>query len=75
MPFNLGVAAAAHHEEAIMLRWAVIFFLISVIAAFFGFTDVAAGAAEIAKVLFYIFVAIFVVFLILGLTVAEKLRA
>jgi len=58
-----------------MLRWAVIFFLISVIAAFFGFTDVAAGAAEIAKVLFYIFVAVFVVFLILGLTVAEKLRA
>jgi len=45
------------------------------IAAFFGFTDVAAGAAEIAKVLFYIFVAIFVVFLVLGLTVAEKLRA
>ncbi|TLY16526.1 MAG: DUF1328 domain-containing protein [Nitrospirae bacterium] len=58
-----------------MLRWAVIFFLISMIAAFFGFTDVAAGAAEIAKVLFYIFVAIFVVFLVLGLTVAEKLRA
>ena len=58
-----------------MLRWAVIFFLISVIAAFFGFTDVAAGAAEIVKVLFYIFVAIFVVFLVLGLTVAEKLRA
>ena len=58
-----------------MLRWAVIFFLISMIAAFFGFTDVAAGAAEIAKVLFYIFVAIFVVFLILGLTVTEKLRA
>jgi len=58
-----------------MLRWAVIFFLISVIGAFFGLSDVAAGAAEIAKVLFYIFVAIFVVFLILGLTVAEKLRA
>jgi len=58
-----------------MLRWAVIFFLISMIAAFFGFTDVSAGAAEIAKVLFYIFVAIFVVFLVLGLTVAEKLRA
>ena len=58
-----------------MLRWAVIFFLISMIAAFFGFTDVAAGAAEIAKVLFYIFVAIFVVFLVLGLTVAEKLKA
>lgn len=58
-----------------MLRWAVIFFVISMIAAFFGFTDVAAGAAEIAKVLFYIFVAIFVVLLILGVTVAQKLRA
>jgi uncharacterized membrane protein YtjA (UPF0391 family) len=57
-----------------MLRWAVIFFVISMIAAFFGFTDVAAGAAEIAKVLFYIFVAIFVIFLVMGLTAAEKLR-
>jgi uncharacterized membrane protein YtjA (UPF0391 family) len=57
-----------------MLRWAVIFFVISMIAAFFGFTDVAAGAAEIAKVLFYVFIAIFVVFLVLGLTAAEKIR-
>lgn len=57
-----------------MLRWAVIFFVISMIAAFFGFTDVAAGAAEIAKVLFYIFLVIFAVLLILGLTVAQKLR-
>jgi uncharacterized membrane protein YtjA (UPF0391 family) len=58
-----------------MLRWAVIFFVISMIAAFFGFTDVAAGAAEIAKVLFYIFVAVFVIFLVLGLTAAEKIRS
>ena len=58
-----------------MLRWAVIFFVISMIAAFFGFTDVAAGAAGIAKVLFYIFLAICAAFLILGLTVAQKLRA
>lgn len=58
-----------------MLRWAVIFFVISMIAAFFGFTDVAAGAAEIAKVLFYIFVAVFVIFLVFGLTAAEKIRS
>jgi uncharacterized membrane protein YtjA (UPF0391 family) len=58
-----------------MLRWAVIFFVISMIAAFFGFTDVAAGAAEIAKVLFYIFVAVFVIFLVLGLTAAQKIRS
>ncbi|HZS12822.1 MAG TPA: DUF1328 domain-containing protein [Nitrospirales bacterium] len=56
-----------------MLRWAVIFFVISIIAALFGFTDIAAGAAGIAKALFFIFLAIFVVFLVLGLTVAKKI--
>jgi uncharacterized membrane protein YtjA (UPF0391 family) len=58
-----------------MLRWAAIFFVISVIAAMFGFTDIAAGAAGIAKTLFFIFLGIFVIFLILGLTVAQKVRS
>lgn len=58
-----------------MLRWAAIFFVISLIAALFGFTDIAAGAAEIAKILFFIFLVIFGVFLILGITAAQKLRA
>ena len=57
-----------------MLKWAAIFFVISMIAALLGFTDVAAGAAQVAKVLFYICLAIFAVFLILGLTVAQKVR-
>jgi uncharacterized membrane protein YtjA (UPF0391 family) len=57
-----------------MLKWAAIFFVISMVAALFGFTDVAAGAAQVAKVLFYICLAIFAVFLVLGLTVAQKLR-
>ena len=34
-----------------MLRYAVIFFIIAIIAAVFGFGGIAAGAAEIAKVL------------------------
>jgi uncharacterized membrane protein YtjA (UPF0391 family) len=58
-----------------MLRWAAIFFVISIVAALFGFSGIAEGAAEIAKVLFYIFVAIFVIFLVLGLTAAEKIRS
>jgi uncharacterized membrane protein YtjA (UPF0391 family) len=58
-----------------MLRWAAVFFVISVIAAMFGFTDIAAGAAGIAKTLFFIFLAICVIFLILGLTVAQKVRS
>ena len=41
-----------------MLKWALIFFLISIVAGFFGFTGVAAGAATIAKVLFFLCLAI-----------------
>ncbi|GAA0494674.1 DUF1328 domain-containing protein [Pigmentiphaga sp. GD03639] len=49
-----------------MLRWAAIFFVIALIAALFGFGGIASGAAEIAKILFYIFVIVFVVTLLLG---------
>lgn len=38
-----------------MLKWALICFLISIVAGFFGFTGIAAGAASIAKVLFFLF--------------------
>ena len=55
-----------------LLKWAAIFFVIALIAAAFGFTGIAAGAASIAKVLFYLFLGIFVVFLIAGIVVARK---
>ncbi|MFO1080476.1 MAG: DUF1328 domain-containing protein [Reyranellaceae bacterium] len=54
-----------------MLKWALIFFLVSIVAGFFGFTGVAAGARTIAKVLFFVALAIFVVFLVLGLVAGE----
>jgi len=41
-----------------MLRYALIFFIVALIAALFGFTGIAAGAAEIAKVLFFIFLVV-----------------
>jgi uncharacterized membrane protein YtjA (UPF0391 family) len=50
-----------------MLYWALIFFLVSIVAGIFGFTGIAAGARSIAKVLFFIAVAIMLVFLVLGL--------
>jgi uncharacterized membrane protein YtjA (UPF0391 family) len=52
-----------------ILKWALIFLLISLVAALFGFTDIAAASADIARVLFYVFMIIFVVLLILGLTI------
>ena len=44
-----------------MLRWAIIFFVVAVIAAVFGFGCIAAGAADIARILFFIFLVLFVV--------------
>lgn len=56
-----------------MLKWAIIFAVISLIAAALGFGGIAGAAAGIAKVLFFIFLAIFVVLLIAGILAAKKL--
>jgi len=50
-----------------MLHYAFVFFVKALNAALFGFGGIAAGAAEIAKVLFFIFLVLFVVSLVLGL--------
>lgn len=39
-----------------MLHYAVVFFVIALIAALFGFGGIAAGAVGIAKILFFVFV-------------------
>lgn len=49
-----------------MLYWAVIFFIVAIIAAVFGFGDIAAGATSIAKILFFVFLILFVLSLITG---------
>lgn len=51
-----------------MLYWAIAFFIIAIVAALFGFTGIASGAATIAQVLFFIFLVLFVVALILNFT-------
>lgn len=42
-----------------MLRWPATFLIIALIAAVLGFGGVAAGAALVAKVVFFIFTALF----------------
>jgi uncharacterized membrane protein YtjA (UPF0391 family) len=49
-----------------MLTWAIIFFLISVVAGVLGFTNIAAGTRAIAKILFFSFVVIFLIVLVFG---------
>ena len=58
-----------------LLKWAAIFFVIAIIAAAFGFGGIAEGATDIAKVLFYIFLAIFVTVLVAGLVVGGKVKS
>jgi uncharacterized membrane protein YtjA (UPF0391 family) len=52
-----------------LLKWALIFFLVSIVAGVLGFTGISAASADIARFLFYVFVVIFLVLLILGLTI------
>ena len=42
-----------------MLRWALGFFILALVAAVFGFAGIAVAAAGIAKVLFFIFLILF----------------
>jgi len=52
-----------------LLKWALIFLLISLVVALFGFTGISAATADITRILFFIFVVIFLALLVLGLTV------
>ena len=49
-----------------MLHYAVVFFVIPLVAALFGFGGIAAGAAGIAKILFFVFVILAVASFIAG---------
>jgi uncharacterized membrane protein YtjA (UPF0391 family) len=49
-----------------LLRWAVIFLIISLVAGGLGLSGISAGAARISKILFAIFGALFVIFVLLA---------
>jgi len=50
-----------------MLYWALVFFIVAIIAGFFGFGGVASASAGIAQILFFIFLVLLVVSLIMHL--------
>jgi uncharacterized membrane protein YtjA (UPF0391 family) len=58
------VADVDEPEDSIVLRWALIFFVVALMAAVLGFTGIALAAAGVAKILFYIFVILFVLSLL-----------
>jgi uncharacterized membrane protein YtjA (UPF0391 family) len=57
-----------------MIKWAIIFAVIALVAGALGFTGVAGTAMGIAKLLFWIAVVLAVIFFVLGLTVYKTLK-
>ena len=51
-----------------MLHYAVVFLVIALIAALFGFGGIAAGAVGIAKILFVVFLVMAIVSFLFGLS-------
>jgi uncharacterized membrane protein YtjA (UPF0391 family) len=58
-----------------MLKWAFIFAVVSLIAGIFGFTGISHEAAGIAKFLFVLFLILFGLFMVLGMTIAKKITS
>jgi uncharacterized membrane protein YtjA (UPF0391 family) len=61
----------ARVRGGLMLKWAIIFLVISLVAGALGFSGIARGAATIAKVLFGIFLILFIIFIILAITAVD----
>lgn len=49
-----------------MLRWAILFLVVALIAALLGFTSVAGTAYAAARIVFFVFIVLFVVSLFAG---------
>jgi uncharacterized membrane protein YtjA (UPF0391 family) len=61
-----GIPRRAKPSENPMLHYALIFFVVALIAAVLGFGGIAGAAAGIAKILFFVFLVLFVVSLVMG---------
>jgi uncharacterized membrane protein YtjA (UPF0391 family) len=55
-----------------MLRWALTFLIVALVAALFGFGGIAAEATGIARILFFIFLILFLVSLLYSLMTGKR---
>ena len=60
-------------DRSRMLRLALFFLVVSLIAALFGFGGISAAAADIARILFFIAIVIFLLLLVAGLMAGSTL--
>jgi len=66
-PQHLLRQSSKPYSEVVMLYYAIVFFVIALVAALFGFGGIAAGAAGIAKILFFAFLVIAIVTFLMSL--------
>jgi uncharacterized membrane protein YtjA (UPF0391 family) len=57
-----------------MIRWAIIFLIIGLVLAVLGFGGIGGAFVSIAKILFFLAIAIFVILLVLGLIAGKKMK-
>ena len=57
-----------------MIRWAIIFLVIGLVLALLGFGGIGGTFIGIAKLLFFVAIAIFVVLLVLGLLAGRGVK-
>ena len=57
-----------------MLKWSIIFLVIALVAALFGFGGIAGTAVGIAKVLFFVFLVLFILSLVMGGMAVRKIK-
>jgi len=56
-----------------MMKWALIFLVVGLILGAMGFGGIGGAFVGIAKILFFVALALFVIFLILGVVAAKKI--
>jgi uncharacterized membrane protein YtjA (UPF0391 family) len=50
-----------HRKDQAMLNWAITFLVVALIAAIFGFGVLSGTAMEIARILFFVFIVLFII--------------
>jgi uncharacterized membrane protein YtjA (UPF0391 family) len=66
-PPEHGIAAGESTSEVTVFRWAIVFLVIACIAGIFAFAGLVLAAAALAKLVFYLFVILFLLALIAAL--------
>jgi uncharacterized membrane protein YtjA (UPF0391 family) len=55
-----------------MIRWVITFLILALVAGFLGFGGIASASLEIAKLLFFVFLVLFVITLVVYLVTGRK---